>query len=124
MGQKMRVSPSVVFLIAWAALGCGSRTGFDGLESRSLAESDPSSDPPSDLASDAASDVASGEPGNGNGGGYILCDRQIGPVRASSVSVGGPYPCTPPFPDCVDMGTMWECCGGPGPYNGPGGSCF
>jgi len=111
----MRPPCSVVGLaLLVAASGCGSRTPLGPSAEDAGAGAD---------ASDAAV-VPPGEAGDEGGGGYVYCDARIGPVPASELPEVGPVPrCDKHFPRCVDIAGQWACCHGPGPFNGPMGSC-
>jgi len=105
--RELATRVSFVVACVTASLGCGSRTGLE------------EADVPGDLDGDA-SDGATTSGGNG----YGLCDSASGPVPADQAPGEGVTRSNASFPTCADIGGQWVCCNGPGPYNGPGGSCM
>ncbi len=110
----MRRARIFLFLAPWgllASAGCGGRTTLEQRDTEAGATPD---------LSDASDDDPSTE------GGYVYCEPLKGPVPASEVLDGSLLPrCNANFPQCVDVGGQWACCtAGPGPYNGPSGSCY
>jgi hypothetical protein len=96
----------VLALVFCLISGCGSRTGLETSEETM----------PTDASSSEGGDSA-------NDGGDIFCDPDKGPIPASDADASTPQ-CTQTFPHCVEVAGEWGCCNGPGPYNGPMGSCI
>ena len=120
LGHDPGVRPALLVQVAWssalsAALviaACGGRTSLE----RS-GEGSPLAD---------ASDEPEGDGGDGGpAGGYVYCDMTRGPLPPSEVPEGSFIRrCDDTFSHCVDIGGQWACCNGPGPYDGPTGSCL
>jgi hypothetical protein len=109
----VRTLPTIAFLAFFCAtgsLGCGSRTGLETLGTAG----DPSGESPDGGTSSGGSGPAS----------YGLCDAVNGPVPDGEGGGEGVTRCNADFPHCVDISGQWVCCNGPGPYDGPGGSCM
>ncbi len=93
-----------------ACPACGGRTG---LESGDLAAPDP----------DAGEEPAVGD---AEAVSLSFCAFRAGPVASCDIAAGlGPVQrCEGTFSKCANAGGgFWGCCVGPGPYDGPGGSC-
>ena len=88
---------------------CGSRTGL------SVPGDEPDAGAPGALSNSGA------PPGT------VLCSESLGPVSTclGTAARGGVVACSIDFPYCIRPPgySTFVCCSGPGPINGPGGSC-
>jgi len=102
--------------VALAAAACGARSALD--------VDTVASDGGEAVDGELTLTQEGGGANRGNGrGDYVYCDLYAGRVTTCDEEATTTFECRPPFPSCVFLGALWGCCGGPGPYNGPGGSC-
>ena len=107
-------APFLVLAVGLAfAAACGGRTSLERTLGGPSSETDASDEPAPDASEDGSDE------------GFTYCDPRLGPLRPGEVPGGSFYRrCDATFPHCVDVAGQWACCHGPGPYDGPTGSCI